>query len=137
MDVILSIKPIYANGILEGRKKVEFRKKIFKKEVDRIYIYSSMPKKMIVGYFTFKKIDEDSPKKLWEKYKEVGGINENDFFEYFKGHRKGFSIIIDNVVRFEKETDPIEFIENFSAPQSYIYLKEKKNCIKTHSTNEK
>lgn len=126
MDVILSIKPIYANSILNGEKKVEFRKKIFKKEVERIYIYSSMPQKMIVGYFTFKEIDEDSPKKLWEKYKNVGGISECDFFEYFKGHRKGYSIQIDNVVRFEKEIDPIDFIENFSAPQSYVYLKKRK-----------
>lgn len=123
MDVILSIKPIYVNEILNGTKQVEFRKKIFKKDVERVYIYSSMPKKMIVGYFTFNQIDEDSPKKLWEKYKEVGGIEETDFFDYFKGHRKGYSIIIDKVEKFEEEVDPIEFIENFSAPQSYVYLK--------------
>ena len=125
MDAILSIKPIYANEILAGEKKVEFRKKIFKKEIERIYIYSSMPKKMIVGYFTFNQIDEDSPKKLWEKYKDIGGINETDFFDYFKGYKKGFSIIIDKVEKFEEEIDPIDFIENFSAPQSYIYLKKK------------
>ena len=111
MDVILSIKPIYVNEILNGTKQVEFRKKIFKKDVERVYIYSSMPKKMIVGYFTFNQIDEDSPKKLWEKYKEVGGIEETDFFDYFKGHRKGYSIIIDKVEKFEEEVDPIEFIE--------------------------
>ena len=130
MDAILSIKPIYANEILAGEKKVEFRKKIFKKDVERIYIYSSMPKKMIVGYFTFNRIDEDSPKKLWEKYKDVGGINEIDFFEYFKGHKKGFSIIIDKVEKFEEEIDPIDFIENFSAPQSYIYLKKRSSSKK-------
>ena len=130
MDAILSIKPIYANEILAGEKKVEFRKKIFKKDVERIYIYSSMPKKMIVGYFTFNQIDEDSPKKLWEKYKDVGGINETNFFEYFKGHKKGFSIIIDKVEKFEEEIDPIDFIENFSAPQSYIYLKRRSKSKK-------
>lgn len=127
MDAILSIKPIYANEILAGEKKVEFRKKIFKKEVNKIYIYSSMPQKMIVGYFTFNQIDEDSPKKLWEKYKDVGGINEADFFEYFKDHEKGFSIIIDKVKKFKEEIDPIHFVENFSAPQSYMYLKTTKN----------
>lgn len=125
MDVILSIKPVYVDEILAGNKKVEFRKKIFKKNVEKIYIYSSMPIKMIVGYFTFKQIDEDTPKKLWEKYKDVGGIEEFDFFEYFDGHKKGYSIIIEKVKKFDNEIDPIDFVENFTAPQSYIYLRKR------------
>ncbi|GHT46464.1 hypothetical protein AGMMS49965_24050 [Bacteroidia bacterium] len=121
-DAILSIKPIYANNILSGGKKVEFRKKIFKKSVERVYIYSSSPQKMIVGYFTIKEIVEDTPANLWNKFKEVGGIEKNDFFEYFKDTCIGYSIIINNIVKFEEGKDPIEFMENFSAPQSYIYL---------------
>lgn len=122
MDVILSIKPVYADGILSGNKKVEFRKKIFKRAVNKVYMYSSMPQKMIVGYFTIDKIDEDSPEKLWEKYKDVAGIEKKDFFEYFKGHKMGFSIIIDEVEKFKEEINPTDYIENFYAPQSYMYL---------------
>lgn len=128
-DAILSIKPIYANQILNGSKKVEFRKKKFKKKVDRVYIYSSSPCKMIVGYFTIKEIVEDTPANLWNKFKDVGGIDEERFFEYYQNTDIGYSIIIKKVV-LEKEQDPIEFMENFSAPQSYIYLEreEKINC---------
>ena len=61
MDAILSIKPIYANQILAGTKKVEFRKRKFKEEVRKVYIYASVPVKQIVGYFTFSTIDEDTP----------------------------------------------------------------------------
>ena len=125
-DAILSIKPIYANGILSGDKKVEFRKKIFKKSVERVYIYSSSPQKMMVGYFTIQKIVEDTPANLWNKFKDVGGIDEDSFFEYFKDADTGFSILINKVVKFDKEKDPIEFQENFSAPQSYIYLERRK-----------
>lgn len=121
-NVILSIKPVYANEILTGRKKVEFRKRIFKRDVEKVYIYSSSPLRKIVGYFTFNYIDQDSPEKLWSKYKDVAGISETDFFKYFDGHDKGYSIIIDNVKVFEKNIDPKELMENFSAPQSYIYL---------------
>jgi predicted transcriptional regulator len=124
-DAILSIKPIYANGILSGEKKVEFRKKIFKKSVERVYIYSSSPQKMMVGYFTIQKIVEDTPTNLWNKFKDVGGIDKDSFFEYFKDVETGFSIIINDVVKFDEEKDPIEFQENFSAPQSYIYLERK------------
>lgn len=121
-DVILSIKPVYANAILEGVKTVEFRKRIFKKNVDKIFIYSSSPTKMIVGYFTFSNIVEDTPENLWKTFKKVGGINKDDFFEYYKETEKGFGIVIKEVVKFEVEKDPIEFIENFTAPQSYVYL---------------
>jgi len=55
MNAILSIKPQYANAILKKEKTVEFRKKVFKNEVDRVYIYSSSPVKRIVGYFTIDK----------------------------------------------------------------------------------
>lgn len=126
IDAILSIKPIYAEAIINGTKTVEFRKKVFKKDVERIFIYSSSPTKMIIGYFTFKNIVEDTPKNLWKQFHKIGGINEQDFFEYYKEAEKGFCMIIDKVVKLENEIDPIDFIENFTAPQSYIYLENKK-----------
>jgi predicted transcriptional regulator len=121
-DAILSIKPIYANNILSGGKRVEFRKKVFKKSVERVYIYSSSPQKMIVGYFTIQKIVEDTPANLWNKFHKVGGIDKESFFEYFKDSDIGYSIVIKDIIKFDEERDPIDFIENFSAPQSYIYL---------------
>lgn|SRR5690554_4067279 len=128
-DAILSIKPVYAEAILDGVKTVEFRKKVFKKNVERIYIYSSSPTKMIVGYFTFSDIVEDTPENLWKTFYKVGGIKKADFFDYYKEAEKGFGIVIKEVVKFKNEIDPIEFIENFTAPQSYIYL-DKRNSVK-------
>lgn len=124
-NVILSIKPIYAEAIMAGTKKVEFRKKIFKRDVEKIFIYSSMPKKMIIGYFTILDIVEDTPSNIWKEFKEVGGISEKDFFEYYKNTEKAFSIKIDKVVKFKEEIEPEEFIEEFNAPQSYIYIEQK------------
>jgi hypothetical protein len=44
MDVLLSIKPKYVKPILEGEKKYEFRKVIFRNPaVSRVFIYSSAP----------------------------------------------------------------------------------------------
>lgn len=82
----------------------------------------SSPAKMIVGYFTFSNIVEDTPENLWKTFQKVGGINKDDFFEYYKETEKGFGIVIKEVVKFEVEKDPIEFIEDFTAPQSYVYL---------------
>lgn len=125
-SVILSIKPYYSQAIISGTKKVEFRKKKFKRPVDKIFIYSSSPEKLIIGYFTISEIVQDSPKNLWKDFNEIGGINEQDFFEYYKDMEIGFSIIIDKVHKFENGIDPIDFIEKFCAPQSYIYVEEKR-----------
>ncbi len=124
-SVILSIKPIYAQAIMAGTKKVEFRKKIFKKPVDKVFVYSSSPEKKIIGYFTIGKIVEDSPEQLWEKFKEVGGIDKKDFFEYYKNSETGFSIGVETFQKFNEGVDPADFFEKFCAPQSYIYLEEK------------
>ena len=98
MDAILSIKPIYANQILAGTKKVEFRKRKFKENVRRVYIYASVPVKQIVGYFTFTKMDEDTPANLWKKYKNVGGIAEKDFFNYYANNESGCALVIKTVI---------------------------------------
>lgn len=110
---------------MSGVKKVEFRKKIFKKPVDKVFVYSSSPEKKIIGYFTIGEIVEDSPERLWEKFNKVGGISKKDFFEYYKNVETGFSISVDTYKEFEEGVDPTDFFENFRAPQSYIYLEER------------
>lgn len=122
MDAILSIKPIYANQILAGTKKVEFRKRSFKEKVQRVYIYASVPVKQIVGYFTFARVDEDTPANLWEKYKDVGGISKEDFFSYYAKSDLGCAFVIKSVTPYKNWKSPNEFIEDFVPPQSYIYL---------------
>jgi predicted transcriptional regulator len=123
-NVILSIKPKYAQAIIAGIKKVEFRKKIFKRPVDKVYIYSSSPAKKIIGYFTFSEIIEETPTELWSKFQKVGSIDKADFFEYYKDSEKGFAIVVEKVEKFKNGIDPNEFFENFCAPQSYIYVEE-------------
>ncbi|MBE6323707.1 MAG: hypothetical protein E7074_01885 [Bacteroidales bacterium] len=122
MDAILSIKPIYANQILAGTKKVEFRKRKFKEDVRRVYIYASVPVKQIVGYFTFSTIDEDTPINLWQKYKDVGGIARETFFEYYANNDAGCALVIKSVTPFKQGKCPNDFIDDFVPPQSYVYL---------------
>lgn len=110
---------------MSGVKKVEFRKKIFKKPVDKVFVYSSSPEKKIIGFFTIGEIVKDSPERLWEKFNKVGGISKKDFFEYYKNVETGFSIGVDTYEEFDEGVDPADFFEKFCAPQSYIYLEEK------------
>ena len=128
-SVILSIKPEYAKAIMSGKKRVEFRRKIFKRPVNKVYVYSSSPVKKIIGFFIIDSIIEDSPLRLWAQFKEIGGINEKDFFNYFNEVEKGFSILIKEYKKFGRGIDPADFFETFCAPQSYIYLEENSELL--------
>ena len=127
MNVLLSIKPKYANAIINGEKKVEFRKLPFKLEVSKVYIYSSAPEQKIIGYFTFDDIVSDTPKKLWKIFKNDGVIEEEDFFNYFSNKDIGYSIKIKSVKKFTKGVNPKDIFKNFFPPQSYMYCEEIKN----------
>ena len=45
--ILLSIKPEYANKIFDGQKRYEYRKRIPKKEVSKIIVYSSAPEQAL------------------------------------------------------------------------------------------
>ena len=118
MNLIISIKPKFVNKIIFGEKKYEFRRKIYKKEVEKIYIYQTLPNSGIIGYFTPSKIIKDTPINLWNNLKEVSGTSEEFFMSYFHDKTEGYAIEIENLVVFEKPlTD-----SGIKAPQSYKYI---------------
>ncbi len=126
MNVLLSIKPKYVEKILNGEKRYEFRKSSFKEPeaVDKIYIYSTSPEKKIVGYFILDKIIEDEPESLWERCKAHSGVDEEEFFDYYRGKEKGIAMKINDTEGFEEPFDPYEDLNNFVAPQSFHYVED-------------
>lgn len=126
--VLMSIKPQYANAIMHGSKKVEFRKQIFDLNVERVYVYASHPVKKLIGYFDVDQVICENPDKLWGDYNKVGCISKKDFVSYFNNCSYGYAIAVKEVHRFTKDYLIAEiFGENFQVPQSYRYI----NNIKT------
>lgn len=123
MNVLLSVKPKYAEKIVSGRKKYEFRKSIFKREdIEKIYIYSSSPVKKIIAIVDIDCILSNSPHKLWEQCYKDAGISEHEFFSYFKNSKTGYAIKISNIQKFSIPIDPYYLDEDFKPPQSFYYL---------------
>lgn len=81
MELLLSIRPEFVKKIISHEKKYEFRKRIFRKNVDKIFIYSSSPEKKIIGYFTAGNIIKDHPENLWDNFSHVAGISKETFFD--------------------------------------------------------
>jgi type I restriction enzyme S subunit len=123
MNVLLSVKPKYAEEILSGRKKYEFRRSIFKKQnIEKVYIYSSSPVSKIVAAFEIGKILKGSPENIWNLCHKYAGISKNDFFDYFKNADVAYAIEISNIDSFLNPIDPCRIIEDFKPPQSFYYV---------------
>lgn len=121
-SVLLSIKPKYVDSILRGEKKFEFRKVIPRSsDVTHVYIYSSYPVQKIVGKFSLKDILHASPREIWEKCSQYGGISKNDFFKYYDGKSLAYSLSITDLEIFDEAICPYNTFKKFTPPQSFLY----------------
>jgi len=122
MKAILSIKPEFVEKIIKREKIYEFRRKIFKKDVESIIIYASSPVKAIVGEIVIDDIINEKIDILWELTKNGAGITKNFFYEYFSNVEKGYAIKIKRFNIYENYLSIRDFGILYP-PQSYAYVK--------------
>jgi predicted transcriptional regulator len=120
--IIISIKPVYAEMILSGRKRYEFRRRGFTRKIGRVFMYSTKPVSKIVGYFTFDEILNGSPSEVWGICSENAGISESDFYKYYKNAETAFAIKVNSVFRLPKPISPFNVLEGFKVPRSFFYV---------------
>jgi predicted transcriptional regulator len=125
-DVLFSIKPTYADKILDGRKTVELRRRFTNSEVigALAFIYSTSPVRELVGYARIRDVRRLRVSDIWSEYHEVAGIDKADFDTYFDGRCEGYVIVLDEPTRLA-DTVPIADLRErfgFVAPQSFRYV---------------
>jgi predicted transcriptional regulator len=124
--ILLSVKPKFANLIVEGSKLVELRRTIPAQVVGTIAIYSSSPVQAIVALADVKETIEASPLKLWAIAKDNGGgLTKAELLAYFESKKTGFALMLENVRVYGKPVNPAKIFKPFSAPQSFRYLTSK------------
>ena len=116
MNAILSIKPQYVEEIMAGTKKYEYRKSVFKRPVNKVYIYASAPVSKIVGEFEVAQILESTPTLVWQQTKEFSGIKKAWFDQYYAGRGTAYAICIKNLRIY---STPRRL--SCPAPQSFCY----------------
>ncbi|WP_197031049.1 hypothetical protein [Methylobacterium sp. 10] len=121
---------MFAEKILSGEKRFEFRRSIYADmDVKVALIYSTSPVKRIVGEFDINEVIFGPPEALWEKTHHSAGIDYLYYSEYFKGRKTAFALVVGNVKRYEIPIDPSVSIFNFTPPQSFMYYPRKSNCV--------
>ena len=120
---LMSIHPRFANAILAGAKRVEFRKRPLATDVRVVVIYTTSPVKAVTGEFTVAEQVIDTPEALWERFSDVGGIEPDGFFDYFAGHEQAVGIVIDEVKAYQ-HPKPLQDVDpGARPPQSFKYLR--------------
>ena len=123
MKVLLSIKPQYAHSTLDGTKKYEFRRRVYKdSRVHTVVIYATKPVGKVVGEFSIKDVHTDHPDSLGEYTKDFSGITKSLFTEYFSGRDVGHAIEVKKVKKYRKPMELRDLLPSGVAPQSYAYL---------------
>lgn len=124
--IMLSIKPEYAEKILNGEKKLEFRKTRPAGDVRRILIYETRPIRWVVGFADvvamFDAGVRDIMKNMWKGY----GISAEKLAQYYRGLRIGTVYRLGKTFRFH-ESRPLSFYGLSRAPQNLVYIEEDKD----------
>lgn len=119
---VMSIHPQYAEAILDGSKRVEFRKRRLAPDVSTVLIYATQPVGRIVGAFVVGGYDIATPTALWERHKGHAGISRERYRAYYRATRTAVGILVQSPRRFDREFTLREIDETMSAPQSFLYL---------------
>jgi predicted transcriptional regulator len=125
-DVLFSIKPNYAEKILDGRKTVELRRKFTQSAVvgSLAFIYSTSPVRELVGYARIGDVRRMPVGEIWRQYRDEAGIAKADFDAYFEGRSDGYVIVLEEPTRLSNSV-PIADLRSrfgFVAPQSFRYV---------------
>lgn len=123
MKVLLSIKPEYAEKILLGEKRFEFRKAVPKNAAVRtIVIYATMPVGKVVGEFEVGGILAERPRNIWSMTSAFAGITKRFFNEYFEGRTTAYAIKVKSPKRYDQPLDLSSVLTSGIPPQSFCYL---------------
>lgn len=120
--VVMSVHPGFAEAIMDGRKKVEFRKRPLADDVTVVWVYATAPIKRIIGYFEVERMHTAEPADLWREFSEVGCIDRADFDRYYAGSPTGAGITIRRAVRLDVPALIADLLPSGVPPQSYAYV---------------
>lgn len=120
--LLISVHPRFAEEILSGRKRVEFRRKRPGRRLDYLVIYATAPQKVIVCFAEVKEVDKGKPIRIWQRYAKVSGIDRASFLKYCGDQPSACAISLGRVYSL-RDPQPISFVDEAQTPpQGFRYV---------------
>jgi predicted transcriptional regulator/DNA-binding XRE family transcriptional regulator len=125
-DVILSIRPVHAEKILDGSKTVELRRRFTGgvRPGTIALIYSTSPRSALTGSARIKEVQRLAVPELWERHCSAACLQKREFEDYFSGLASGYAIVLTSAKPLLRPVGLPELRQRFGfeAPQSYQYI---------------
>ena len=129
--MLLSIKPQYAEMIIKGTQKYEFRTRKGRDDIKKIIFYATAPKSQVVGEAEIECVLVGKPTEIWKKTRCGSGIPVSFFKEYYKNSEVAVAYKLTNVRAYETP----KALKDYGVthvPQSFIYLKQQNDWQLLH-----
>jgi predicted transcriptional regulator len=120
--LLLAIRPHYAEQILAGKKRVEFRRQRPRRRCSVALVYSCSPVKAVTGWFEVTGVVVASPDQLWARFSMIAGIDHRSFQEYFSFSESGCAICVGATHRLCQPLAIGEVLKTKLPPRSFRYL---------------
>jgi predicted transcriptional regulator len=123
---LISLEERFAEGILNGNKLVELRRRPMRLAVGTtIWMYVKVPVGKVIGAAQVQSLHVWAPTTLWKRYGDVSGLSRTEFFDYFSGVARGFALVLSNPSRLPAPL-PLERLrslnDGFHPPQFFLHL---------------
>jgi predicted transcriptional regulator len=122
--LLISVKPQYAEAILDGTKTVELRRtRPSLPDGSLVLLYSSTPTRAVVGWAQLMRVQAGSPEDIWQAIGDAAAIDQATFDAYFHGAEAAYALELDEVVEATRPV-PLSVIRSIGVqpPQSWRYL---------------
>lgn len=136
--LIFSVKPRFAQKILEHKKTVEIRRRFSHRWLGQtINLYASAPVMSLVGEARISGITRNTPEAIWQKYHQHISCSRREFDVYAGDAMELFAIELDHAEPYRNSVPVVQLSamvqERLRAPQSYCTLERNKPWAKAVS----
>jgi predicted transcriptional regulator len=119
---LFSIHPRFADAILRGEKRVEFRRRGPSRDTAFVIVYATSPVKRVVGWFRVGGIEAEAPRALWARFGGVGGVELDEFDRYYEGRDVGTAITVAEPAALTEPLQLSSVAGLTNPPQSFQYV---------------
>jgi predicted transcriptional regulator len=123
--VLISVRPRFANAILDAKKTVELRRiKINVPAGTRFLIYSTSPVMAVIGTAILERVETDTPENLWCRVKDLADVSQDEYAAYFAGATEAVALYLSEPTTLERPIS-LERLRNsvgIEPSQSFRYL---------------
>jgi predicted transcriptional regulator len=123
--LLLSLRPRFAEAILNGSKTIEIRRRPVKAPAGTpLVLYASSPTMAVVGTAVLADVVVLTPHTAWRRYRETLGVTWAEFSDYLEGAPAAHLLRVTDAKELNKPL-PLQALRrstSFHPPQSFRYI---------------